>query len=41
MSEQDAVAAWLNDVELFRVQQLAYGQLQQWGREQCGWPATQ
>ena len=38
MSEQDAITAWLNDIALFRIQKLSYAQLQQWGREQCGWP---
>jgi hypothetical protein len=38
MTQQDAVTAWLNDIALFRIQQLSYAQLQQWGRDQCGWP---
>jgi hypothetical protein len=37
LSEQDAVTAWLNDTELFRLQQLSYAQLQQSGRAECGW----
>jgi len=41
MSQQDAVTAWLNDTELFRIQQLSYSQLQQWGRDECGWATAE
>ena len=40
MTEQDAITAWANDIELYRLQRLSYLQLQQWGLEQCGWMVT-
>lgn len=40
MSQQDAVTAWLNDIELFRVQRESYTALQAWGVGQCKWPVA-
>lgn len=38
MTEQDAIVAWLNDIELYRVQRGRYAKLQGWGFDQCKWP---
>lgn len=38
MTQQDATTAWLNDMELFKVQRGRYVKLQGWGFDQCKWP---
>ena len=39
LTQGEAIATWLNHIQLYEIQRSRYARLQAWGRTQCGWPA--
>lgn len=39
LTQGEAIATWLNHIQLYEIQRARYARLQAWGQAQCQWPA--
>lgn len=39
LTQGEAIANWLNHIQLYEIQRARYARLQAWGQAQCQWPA--
>jgi hypothetical protein len=38
LTQGQAIATWLNHIQLYEIQRSRYARLQAWGQTQCAWP---